>query len=126
MTSDFIMYEEESWPQTFKYQTAAGAGIPLTGLTNIYFVASEDGTTVAFMKTYSPVAGVTIASNQTTNPGEFTVTISGEDTEGMGGRTLSYEIKYVDGSDVARVIYPSPNTTATFQVMPSLTAELPT
>ena len=126
MTADFIMYEEDDWPETFKYQNSAVVGQSLTGLTNIYFVASVDGTTATFTKTFDPVAGVIIDPDQTTNTGEFTVTISGEDTDGLGGKTLSYEIKYVDGSDVARVIYPSPNTTATFQVMPSLTAELPT
>src|SRR5665647_1955648 len=125
MTADFIMYEEEDWPETFKYQNSAGVGQSLTGLTNIFFVASVDGTTAKFTKTYDPVEGIIIDPDQTTNPGEFTVTISGEDTDGLGGKTLSYEIKYVDGAGVARVIYPAPNTTGTFQVMSSLTAELP-
>ena len=113
--TDFIIYADEDWPQPFVYQDKNGTGIDIAGA-DILFVAKAGSTTI---KKSTTEASITIA-DQGVSIGEFIVSLTGADTTGKGGETFEYEIK-LTLSGVARVIYPSPGSTASFSVLTSLT-----
>jgi len=121
--TDFTIFAGEDWPQLFHYVDANGDGINISTASEILFVATTGSATTVpctapncFTKTLN--SGVELTEGGTT--GEFTVTIGSGDTHDMGGKTFSYEIK-LTMSSVARVIYPAPTGSATFNVLSSLT-----
>jgi len=114
--TDFTIYADEDWPQPFKYQDTSGIGIDITGA-DILFVAESAATTIKKSTTHSTI---TIDADQVTNAGRFTVLLATTDTTAMGGKTFTYEIK-LTLNGVARVIYPAPGTSTSFNVVPSLT-----
>jgi hypothetical protein len=115
MTADFTIYAGEDWPQTFQYVDASNNGINISTASEILFVA-DNGTTQ--IKKSKSVGGVSFKTDGT--DGAFTVDVASTNTTGMGGKTFQYEIKLTISAE-ARVIYPAPGATATFDIDTSLT-----
>jgi hypothetical protein len=118
--TDFILYADEDWPQSFQYIDSSQNGIDITDAV-ILFVASTPGAPPTVIHK-STTASTIVISDQDANPGQFTVNIAGTDTTGMGNKTFVYEIKVTMGTPtIARVIYPAPGLSASFNVDASLT-----
>jgi len=102
MTSEdqnFELYAGESKVLTVTVKDAAGALIDLTGSTIEWIVKrAEDDAAGLITKTTVPITGGITLSNQTTNKGEFTITLLPADTLSLGGASYYHEAEVTDAA----------------------------